>query len=68
MALTLGRNTTTSTMAAMKSRVALIGRVTKVVGSPRDRIIARRRFSSSNGPRTKPSRSGAGSQRSFNKR
>ena len=46
---------------------ALIGRVTKVVGSPRDRIIARRRFSSSSGPRTKPSSSGAGSNRSFDR-
>ena len=43
----------------------LIGRVTKVEGSPRDRIIARRRFSSSSGPSTKPSSSGAGSQRSL---
>ena len=51
--------------AASASSVAEIGRVRKIIGSPRERIMARRRCSSSSGPRTKPSRSGAGSQPSL---
>jgi hypothetical protein len=48
--------------AARISSDAEIGRVRKTVGSPRLMIIARRRFSSSRGPSTKPSSGGAASQ------
>ena len=44
---------------------ALIGRVTKMVGSPSENSMARRRCSSSIGPSTKPSSSGAGSKSSL---
>ena len=40
----------------------LIGRVKNTDGSPREINMARRRFSSINGPSTKPSSSGPGSQ------
>ena len=42
-----------------------IGRCTKIVGSPNDNTIERRRFSSISGPSTKPSRNGAPSQPSL---
>ena len=58
--------TSTSRTAAI-SIAAEIGRVRNIVGSPRDRSIARRRFSSIIGPSTNPSRSGAGSHPSFMK-
>ena len=45
--------------------VRLIGRVTNTDGSPREMVIALRKFSSSMGPSTNPSNSGAGSHRSL---
>lgn len=56
-----GSTTTTRRAAATASRLAETGRVRKLVASPRESDIARRRFSSIIGPRMKPSSSGAGS-------
>ena len=45
--------TTTNTTTVRASKVALMGRVRNTVGSPRPKIIARRRFSWKCGPRTR---------------
>ena len=58
----VGRTATTSAATARARSAAEIGRVRNTDGSPREMMSARRRFSSSSGPRTKPSSSGAGSQ------
>src|SRR5438445_7730375 len=50
---------------ASPSKVALIGRWTNTHGFPRESNIARRRYSSINGPRMKASSMGAGSQPSL---
>ena len=47
---------------AIASSVALSGRVTNTDGSPREIVIARRRYSSISLPSTKPSSSGATSK------
>jgi hypothetical protein len=65
LARMVGSRTTTSSAAATRSSARLKGWVTNTVGSPRLMIIARRRFSSSIGPSTKPSSSGAGSKSSL---
>src|SRR5712692_10409599 len=64
---TVGATTTASRRPAMRSMVRLIGRWKNTSGSPRDKSIARRRFSAMSGPRMKPRISGAGSHSSFTK-
>src|SRR6266850_2333712 len=64
---TVGATTTASRRPAMRSMVRLIGRWKNTSGSPRDKSIARRRFSSIKGPRMKPRIRGAGSHSSFTK-
>ena len=49
----------------MISSISDSGRVRKTIGSPREIVSARRRYSSISLPSTKPSSSGAGSQSSF---
>ena len=58
---TAGDSIATSRIATTPSSTALIGRVTKTLKSPSDSSMARRKFSSSCGPRTRPSSNGAGS-------
>jgi hypothetical protein len=62
-----GSATTSASSCAANSSEADSGRSTKVAQSPRESSSARRRFSFIIGPRMKPSSSGAGSQRSFQK-
>ena len=50
---------------AAPSKPADSGRVTKVLQSPRDKIKARRKFSSIIGPKMNPNNKGAGSQLSL---
>ena len=51
----------TSSASDISSSSALIGRSTNTIGSPRERYMARRKFSSISGPRMKPRMNGAGS-------
>jgi tripartite-type tricarboxylate transporter receptor subunit TctC len=62
---TAGSAMRASTIRAASSRPALIGCCTKVMGLPCENTIARRRYSSSRLPSTKPMRKGAGSQSSL---
>ncbi|MNG40903.1 hypothetical protein D3C84_1297380 [compost metagenome] len=57
-------NCHTTKIAISPSSVPLMGRETKVPKPPRLSSIARRKFSSSIGPRMKPSMSGAASSSS----
>src|SRR5690606_10770848 len=60
--LIAGRTVMTRATAVSARSAPEMGRVRKTVASPREMMSARRRLSSSSGPRTKPSSSGAGSQ------
>src|SRR5258706_5067610 len=60
-----GSSTESIASMATASNVALIGRCTKTHGLPRDSSIARRKYSSINGPRIKANSIGAGSQPSL---
>src|SRR5271166_385963 len=60
-----GSVTATSSAKARRRKPRLIGRRTKIDQSPSDRTMARRKYSSSIGPSTRPKRSGAGSQSSL---
>src|SRR5690606_24683016 len=60
--LIAGRTVMTRATAVSARSAPEIGRVRKTVASPREMMSARRRLSSSSGPRTKPSSSGAGLQ------
>src|ERR1043166_3936404 len=58
---TAGSTRITSSATDIASSSALIGRSTNTIGLPRDRYIARRKFSSISGPRMNPRMNGAGS-------
>src|SRR6185295_14835398 len=62
-----GSSTESIANAASASKVALIGRCKKTIGSPRDSSMARRRYSSIRGPRIYANNIGAGSAPSLEK-
>ena len=62
-----GKATMMSSSSATASKLADKGRVTNTLQSPRDKSMARRRFSSIIGPKMKPNNKGAGSMPSLMK-